>query len=59
MIIATIYNSKNGYTFQQPFCSRERADKIVAATNRNMPEVGYFVILEYKPDAEKKKLRIN
>jgi hypothetical protein len=52
MIIATIYNAKNGYTFQQPYCSRERADKIVAAINRNMPEVGFFVILEYKPDEE-------
>lgn len=52
MIIATIYNAKNGYTFQQPYCSRERAEKIVSAINRNMSEVGFFVILECKPDEE-------
>ena len=49
MIIATIYNAKNGYTLQQPFSSRQQAEKIANALSRNMPEVGFFVVLDCKP----------
>ena len=49
MLIATIYNTKTRQYAEHIFESCEQAEKTITAINRNMPHIGFLMIVDYEP----------
>ena len=48
MIIATIYNTQTRQYAEHTFNSCEQAEKTISALNRNKPEIGFLMIVDYE-----------